>query len=290
MPAPAIGSANHEQPQGLIVLQGNRMEDLRDVTLAWLAHRPLHPLEKTTFLVQSNGIAQWLKISMAETQGDAGRGISLGTDVMLPARFQWLAYRQVIEAVEGEGSVPSHSPFDKSQLRWQLLNLLPEVLDDPRFAPLARYLEDDPDTRKRYQLAERIADLFDQYQIYRADWLRLWESGEDTLSHGGRLARPLDEEHLWQPTLWRMLGDEIAKRLGETARQSHRGAVHQRFKAAAAQLTERQDGLTQRLVVFGVWYFLIAAADARGTRRARADYRGNIVPTQSLQALLGRYH
>ena len=256
MPAPAIGSANHEKTQGLIVLQGNRMEDLRDVTMAWLAHRPLHPLEKTTFLVQSNGIAQWLKISMAETQGDTGRGISLGADVMLPARFQWLAYRQVIEAAEGEGSVPSNSPFDKSQLRWQLLNLLPEVLDDPRFAPLARYLEDDPDTRKRYQLAERIADLFDQYQVYRADWLNVWESGKDTLTHSSfntaGVGQPLDEEHLWQPTLWRMLGDEIAKRLGESARQSHRGAVHQRFKAAAAQLTERQDGLAQRLVVFGI--------------------------------------
>ena len=27
---------------GLIVLQGNRMEDLRDLTLKWLGRRPLH--------------------------------------------------------------------------------------------------------------------------------------------------------------------------------------------------------------------------------------------------------
>ncbi|MGM0855884.1 MAG: exodeoxyribonuclease V subunit gamma [Pseudomonadota bacterium] len=255
MSAHATDSVSQERPKGLIVLQGNRMEDLRDVTMAWLSHRPLHPLEKTTFLVQSNGIAQWLKTSMAETQGDAGRGISLGAEVMLPARFQWQVYRQVIEAVEGEESVPATSPFDKTQLRWQLLNLLPETLDNPCFEPLARYLKDDPDTRKRYQLAERIADLFDQYQVYRADWLSAWEEGRDVLTdsmYDGGDGKALDEEQRWQPILWRMLGDAVADRLGEDARLSHRGAVHHRFKAAASQLYERPAGLAPRLVVFGI--------------------------------------
>ena len=77
--------------RGLVVLQGNRMEDLRDLALLWLARTPLHPLDRTVFLVQSNGIAQWLKTSLAERQGQPGRGICLGTDVMLPARFQWQA-------------------------------------------------------------------------------------------------------------------------------------------------------------------------------------------------------
>jgi exodeoxyribonuclease V gamma subunit len=31
--------------------------------------------------------------------------------------------------------------------------------------------------RKRFQLAERLADLFDQYQVYRADWLAAWAAG-----------------------------------------------------------------------------------------------------------------
>lgn len=241
---------------GLIVLQGNRMEDLRDITLAWLSHHPLHPLEKTTFLVQSNGIAQWLKTSMAETLGPEGRGISLGADVTLPARFQWQAYRQVIEAIEGKESVPATSPFDKSQLRWQLMDVLPGVLDTPVFEPLARYLKDDPDTRKHYQLAERIADLFDQYQVYRADWLAAWEQGRDVLTSSLTSARqaetPLDDEQRWQPVLWRLLGDAIAAQHGDAARHSHRGAIHQRFKSAAQQLDKRPAALAPRLVVFGI--------------------------------------
>lgn len=117
------------------------------------------PLARTLFLVQSNGISQWLKTSIAERQGDPVFGICLGTEVALPVRFQWQAYRSVIEAVEGPGQVPTTSPYDKSRLRWRLMSLLPEALNEPLFAPLARYLRDDDEKRKHYQLAERLADL-----------------------------------------------------------------------------------------------------------------------------------
>src|SRR3546814_12829633 len=42
---------------GLMVLHGNRLEDLRDLLTAWLARAPLRPLENELMLVQSNGIA-----------------------------------------------------------------------------------------------------------------------------------------------------------------------------------------------------------------------------------------
>ena len=233
---------------GLIVLQGNRMEDLRDLTLQWLGRQPLHPLARTLFLVQSNGIAQWLKTSIAERQGEPGFGICLGTEVALPARFQWQAYRSVIEAVEGPGRVPTTSPYDKTRLRWRLMALLPDALDDPLFAPLARYLRDDDEKRKHYQLAERLADLFDQYQVYRADWLNAWEAGEDVLTLPGNRSIPVPEEQRWQPALWRMIGANLAK----DQVQSHRGAVHRRFMAAAGHLTECPDDLPPRIVIFGI--------------------------------------
>jgi hypothetical protein len=47
---------------GLLVLHGNRLEALRDAVLAWLALRPLAPLEEEVLLVQSNGAAEWLKM------------------------------------------------------------------------------------------------------------------------------------------------------------------------------------------------------------------------------------
>ena len=233
---------------GLIVLQSNRTEDLLELTLGWLNRHPLHPLERTVFLVQSNGIAQWLKISFGERQGQPGRGICLGTDVMLPARFQWEVYRAVIEAVEGPGEVPATSPYDKARLRWRLLALLPRVLDDPRFAPLARYLREDDEQRKNYQLAERLADLFDQYQVYRADWLNAWEAGRDVLSLPGNREIPVPTEQRWQPALWRMIGDTMGAAFAST----HRGAVHRRFLDSAARLQKRPPRLPPRVVVFGI--------------------------------------
>ena len=50
---------------GLIPVHGNQAESLRDLLVAWMKQYPLAPLERETVLVQSNGIAQWLKLSLA---------------------------------------------------------------------------------------------------------------------------------------------------------------------------------------------------------------------------------
>jgi len=234
---------------GFMVLHGNRLEDLRQVTLDWMEATPLHPMERTTFLVQSNGIAQWLKTRIAEGRED-GRGVCMAADVMLPARFQWIAYRRVVEAAEGMGSVPTTSPFDKTRLRWRLMNLLPARIADDDFAALAHFLGDDADQRKRYQLAERLADLFDQYQVYRADWLAAWADGHDVLTSPDGNTRELPDDQRWQPQLWR----DIMASLPEEERTNNRAAIHQRFLQAAQALTPetRPAGLPRRLVVFGI--------------------------------------
>lgn len=78
------------------------------------------------------------------------------------------------------------------------------------FEPLAQFLEIDRDQRKHYQLAERLADLFDQYQVYRADWLDAWANGHDVLITARGEHRPLEEHQRWQPALWRILRDDVA--------------------------------------------------------------------------------
>ena len=66
-------------PPGLLVLHGNRTETLAEAVFEWLRTTPLRPLEEETFLVQSNGVAEWLKMSLA-----AHAGISAATRVELP--------------------------------------------------------------------------------------------------------------------------------------------------------------------------------------------------------------
>ena len=89
---------------GLMVWQGNRLEDLRDLVQRWLAHQPLAPLENEVFLVQSQGMGQWLKLALA---GDTG--VSAAVSMQLPAQFLWQAYRRVL----GDAAVPERSALDR---------------------------------------------------------------------------------------------------------------------------------------------------------------------------------
>ncbi|MGM0913344.1 MAG: exodeoxyribonuclease V subunit gamma [Pseudomonadota bacterium] len=235
-----------ELEPGFMVIHGNRLEALRGLAVEWMRRHPLGPLENETILVQSNGISQWLKLALAEDRAHGGAGIAAALDVTLPARFLWQAYRSVL----GEEQVPPVSPFDKPRLVWRLMRLLPALLDAPTFAPLARFLEDDDDLRKRHQLAERLADLLDQYQVYRADWLTAWAAGEDVILTARGEARPLAEEQRWQAELWRALRDDI----GPEGLASSRAAVHERFLEACRELdaTNRPPGLPRRVIVFGI--------------------------------------
>lgn len=53
---------------------------------------------------------------------------------------------------------------------WRLMQLLPTLIAQPAFAPVAGFLRgDEPD--RMLQLASKLADLFDQYQNYRATGL-----------------------------------------------------------------------------------------------------------------------
>jgi exodeoxyribonuclease V gamma subunit len=225
---------------GLAVIHANHLETLTDLTVQWLSEHPLAPLEDEIFLVQSNGMAQWLKLKLA---GDDACGISAAQRFQMPARFLWAAYRSVL----GEQAVPPTSPFDKSRLVWRLMGLLPGLLDRDSFRPLHQFLADDDDQRKRFQLAERLADLFDQYQVYRADWLALWEQDQRFLitPRGEQVALPEDQH--WQAELWQAL---IAD-LPEYLRGSSRAHVHQAFLAALEQGAVPRD-LPRRLVVFGI--------------------------------------
>jgi exodeoxyribonuclease V gamma subunit len=237
---------------GLIILQGNRLEDLRNVTLEWLGSHPLSPMENEYMLVQSDGVAQWLKMAMAQDftpSGDIGWGIAFGIKVLLPARFQWLAYRAVLEA-DQPGSVPESTPFDKQRLRWLLLKLIPSIIDQPIYKPLQTFLKDDVQQRKLWQLSEKLADLFDQYQVYRADWLTAWSNGLNEVISARAERIQLAADQTWQAQLWR----ELRHHVDVEQQDSHRGAVHARFIKTALNLTPDTlpKDLPRRLVVFGI--------------------------------------
>jgi exodeoxyribonuclease V gamma subunit len=224
---------------GLLVLHGNRLERLAETVFAWLRAHPLGALEEEVFLVQSNGMAEWLKMELA-----AAQGVCAATRVELPARFLWRAYRALL----GRAAVPAVSALDKLPLTWRLMGLLPRLLHEPGCEPLAAFLAAGAgDATRRLQLAQRLADLYDQYQVYRSDWLRDWADGRDRLR--GPLAgasAPLPAEQAWQPALWRA----VLAALDEDEAASARPWLHQRF-LRALQAPDAGQRLPRRVVLFG---------------------------------------
>lgn len=171
-------------------------------------------------------MAQWLRQALAQEFGVAAQ-----LAFPLPSTFIWQMFSLVLP------QVPELNPYTKGAMAWRLMTLLPHQLDDPSFAPLAHYLAEDPDQRKGYQLSQRIADVFDQYLVYRPDWIADWEQGGEL----GAEAQP------WQPRLWRALVTATEQQ----ADHLHRANLFEAFIRRLEQ-PEPPAGLPQRLFIFGI--------------------------------------
>ncbi|WP_260959704.1 exodeoxyribonuclease V subunit gamma [Pseudomonas citri] len=230
-----------------MVVHGNRLDELRSLVISLMRRYPLAPLENEIALVQSNGIAQWLKLALAEDPEDddtGGCGIAAAIDVQLPGSFMWQLYRTVL----GRDEIPAKSLLDKAPLTWRLMRLLPQLIEQPHFEPLRRFLIHDTDLRKRYQLSERLADLFDQYQVYRADWLEDWAQGRHQTRTVRGDVQPLAPANCWQAELWRALLLDV----GEQGMAQSRAGVHQRYIERINSLDVAPKGLPARVIVFGI--------------------------------------
>ncbi|MFN3567183.1 MAG: exodeoxyribonuclease V subunit gamma, partial [Burkholderiaceae bacterium] len=202
------------------------------------------PLQPQRWLVASHGMAQWVQQALAQRDG-----VCAGLACLLPAQWLWQTYRAVL----GEAAVPEEAPLDRGPLRWRLWRLLPTLAqqaDATVFAPLIHYLGDG-DPLRRAQLARRVADLFDQYQIYRPDWLADWAAGHDRLRDAEGRVRELPDDERWQPALWRRLrADAEAQGHRWASRCDIHAAWLQRMRTASTCPLPAHE--PPRLTVFGV--------------------------------------
>ncbi len=209
------------------IYHSNALDVLKDLLVELIRREPLSdPFAQETILVQSPGMAQWLKLELAEAQG-----IAASVDFPLPASFLWKSFSEVLDGV------PQRSAFNKEAMTWKLMDLLPSQLDQAEFADLKRYLAQDKGRFKLYQLCAKIADTFDQYLVYRPDWIADWEAG-------GNLAA---QDQPWQPILWRAL---VERTQSLDQPHWHRANMFSAFVDALS--ANKQTALPKRLFVFGI--------------------------------------
>ncbi|EKY33931.1 exodeoxyribonuclease V subunit gamma [Vibrio cholerae] len=213
------------------VYHSNQVETLKILLVHLIKNEPLDdPFIPESILVQSPGMSQWLKMALASELG-----VAANLEFPLPATFIWQMFTQVLP------DVPQRSAFNKEAMSWRLMELLPKLLDREEFQPLQRYLQDDEDDSKRFQLAEKIADIFDGYLVYRPDWILSWEAGEEVAE--------IADQHPWQPILWRELYAYTHKQ-GHSI--YHRANLYQRFIEQLASGNFDRSTWPKRLFIFGI--------------------------------------
>ncbi|EDP58712.1 exodeoxyribonuclease V, 125 kDa subunit [Vibrio sp. AND4] len=213
------------------VYHSNQVDVLKSLLVELIRINPLeNPFEKEQILVQSPGMSQWLKMELAKEFG-----VAANLEFPLPATFIWEMFTQVLT------DVPKRSAFNKEAMTWKLMHLLPGLLNEASFEPLARYLQDDDDHSKLYQLAEKIADIFDGYLVYRPEWIANWEAGQTVPE--------LEGEHPWQPILWQALYDHTVT-LGHSP--YHRANLYEHFIDTLENFNGNFEHLPKRLFVFGI--------------------------------------
>ena len=232
---------------GLLTLHSHRAENLLETVVAWLARHPLGPLEEEVVVVQSNAVAEWLKMALAQRLG-----VCAATRVELPGRLLWRISRDVL----GRHRVPTELPLDKVPLTWRLMQALPELAADPALAALLPLPTGDDERVlcRRFQACQRLADVFDQYQVYRPDWLDDWAEGRAVLRTARGDAVPVPPDQAWQPVLWRHLVQALTPAQQDVLRPRLQRALLQRL----AQTPPAPDGhapalpVPRRVVVFGM--------------------------------------
>jgi exodeoxyribonuclease V gamma subunit len=202
----------------LRVTQSNRLETLAARLAVALDVARDDPLVPDLVVVPNHGMARWLSLGLAREHG-----ICANVRFALPAELVWDVLGRIV------GPRAETDLFDPAVLTWRVLGALDGLEPGPRIAALQAYLEGSSD-RSRYELARRIAGVFDQYLVYRPDWIRRWEAG--------------GEVH-WQAELWRRL---VAARPGAT----HRVHLLDELVAALGRGALTRAGLAERLFLFGI--------------------------------------
>ncbi len=247
----------------LVVTQSNRLEMLADRLVERLRRAPLPPLVPEIVVVQSTGMARWLTLRVARELG-----VSANLRFPLPAAYLWEVFRTLLDGV------PDASPLEPAVSVWHLMPILESLEDTPRFATIRSYHQA-ADERGRYELAARLADLFDQYLVYRPGWIARWEAGED---------------EGWQAELWR--------RLVRRTTEPHRAQVQATAMRALAS-GAFQGALPRRLAIFGIPTLPPAYLDAFSRLADHVDvdlfllnpcreYWADLVPERDLPRRTGR--
>jgi exodeoxyribonuclease V gamma subunit len=203
---------------GLFIHTSNSMERLQEELCGVIAGDPLPALSPETIIVQSRGMERWISMQLAKKLG-------VWFNALFP--FPNAFVSDLFQRALGSDAGPS-SDFDPDVLCLRIMKTLPPLLNRKEFSDLADYLGGAAGCGL-YRLCANIADVFDQYTLYRPSLLLSWEEKPDSS---------------WQANLWNILVKEAGGR--------HRARLQRELLGRMAEGTFAKDCVGRRIAVFGI--------------------------------------
>ena len=204
---------------GFNLITSNYLEILAEKLAELIKARPLSsPLTPEVIIVQSQGMARWLSLALADRLG-------ICANYHFP--FPNLFIQGLFSDFEIDPSLKSL--YDNDVITLKAMKALPELINQKEFGSLRSYLQDDDRGLKLFQLAGKIADMFEQYTVYRPELIYSWENGRD---------------NDWQAILWRALMIDNSRK--------HLAALAYDFLKNMKSPSFGLQNLPERVTVFGI--------------------------------------
>jgi len=173
----------------------NRYETLCGLLVGQLGAGARSIFSADQVIVPSAAVRRQLTLELARRHG-----ICANVHFGYLAQWLWQLIARVVPGVQAE------SPFDPAVLAWRIVAAFEETGLSVGHPRLAAYLERS-DAVMRYELATRIAGLFDEYVTFRPEWLDAWSRGK-TVDCGAQ-GSAAQADQAWQAALWRRLSTEL---------------------------------------------------------------------------------
>jgi exodeoxyribonuclease V gamma subunit len=182
------------------------------------------PLSEEIVLINSRGMEKWLSMQLAERHG-----VCANMSFNFPRPF-------LLGLLESATETPRGSNYYHPDcLTWTLMKILPAMILHESFREIRHYLDRDGSVHstKLYQLSHRIAQVIDQYLVYRPEMILNWEAG-----------RTHNEDELWQAELWRAITAESP--------EPHPPSLVSRFKERLLSSNPESLNLPERISLIGI--------------------------------------
>lgn len=154
------------------VINSNNLELMAYCTAKIIKQEPLDdPMDKEHICVMNLGMKTYLS-----------QKISLFNDIESNIQYDqiWQLIWYIHKCINPQAL--DKNLYDHKHLLWNILSLK-DIWNDKNKEPLLgrmqEYVLDDENGIRAYELAARLADTYDQYQMYRPEWIIAWDSFSD---------------------------------------------------------------------------------------------------------------